>query len=181
MVTTIYFHGDFTANGVRMTALSLVAFSLGMVAIVMVKVLAPGFYARQNTRTPVRVAMVSMGLNIVFCLILVSPMKHVGLALATSLSSLFNAAMLFVLLRREGVLRIESGWLVFLGRTLVATLLMGVLLWVFRGEGAGWLEYSIWERVTRLFLLIGFGGMLYIVALLVMGLRPRALFLRRES
>jgi putative peptidoglycan lipid II flippase len=108
-------------------------------------------------------------------------MKHVGLALATSLSSLFNAAMLFVLLRREGVLRIESGWLVFLGRTLVATLLMGVLLWVFRGEGAGWLEYSIWERVTRLFLLIGFGGMLYIVALLVMGLRPRALFLRRES
>ena len=181
MVTTIYFHGDFTANGVRMTALSLVAFSLGMVAIVMVKVLAPGFYARQNTRTPVRVAMVSMGLNIVFCLILVSPMKHVGLALATSLSSLFNAAMLFVLLRREGVLRIESGWLVFLGRTLVATLLMGVLLWVFRGEGASWLEYSIWERVTRLFLLIGFGGMLYILALLVMGLRPRALFLRRES
>ncbi len=181
MVATIFYHGDFTENGVRMTALSLVAYSIGMIAIVMVKVLAPGFYARQNTRTPVRIAMISMALNIVFCLILVSPMKHVGLALATSLSSIFNAVMLYVLLRRDNVFRLESGWLVFLGRAVVATLLMVALLWMFRGDSASWLQASVWQRVIRLSVLIGSGGILYIAALGLMGLRPGTLLMRRDD
>ena len=101
MVATIYFHGDFTVNGVNMTAASLVAYALGLTALAMVKVLAAGFFARKNTKTPVKVAAIAMVLNIVFCLILVGSMQHVGLALATSLSAAVNAILLFVLLRKD--------------------------------------------------------------------------------
>ena len=160
-----------------MTARSLVAYSVGMTAIVMVKILAPGFYARQNTRTPVRVAMASMALNIVFCALLFFPMKHVGLALATSLSSIFNAAMLFFLLRREQVLIIQPGWLKFSAQALLATIAMvAVLLWL-KDAPAYWLEVSIWERALKLAALIFGGGITYLAALLVVGIRPAMLWL----
>ena len=177
MVASIFYHGDFTTLGVDMTARSLVAYSVGMTAIVMVKILAPGFYARQNTRTPVRVAMASMALNIVFCALLFFPMKHVGLALATSLSSIFNAAMLFFLLRREQVLIIQPGWLKFSAQALLATIAMvAVLLWL-KDAPAYWLEVSIWERALKLAALIFGGGITYLVALLVVGIRPAMLWL----
>ena len=181
IVSAIYFHGDFTENGVRMTAMSLIAYSLGMTAIVMVKILAPGFYARQNTKTPVRIAMMAMGLNIVFCLILVSPMKHVGLALSTTLSALFNAFMLFLLLKREQVFVIQPGWTVFLGRTVMASIVMGSFLWLFRGQGDIWLTMSVWQRVLKLMVLIGCSGALYLITLWVMGLRPRMLILEKNN
>ena len=181
IVSAIYFHGDFTENGVRMTALSLVAYSLGMTAIVMVKVLAPGFYARQNTKTPVRIAMISMALNIVFCLILISPFKHVGLALSTTLSALFNAFMLFVLLKREQIFIVQPGWSIFLGRTVLASFLMGCFLWLFRDQGDMWLTMSVWERVFKLMVLIGCSGVLYLMTLLVTGLRPKMLILDKNS
>ena len=103
LIATIYFHGGFTANGVYMASASLVAFALGLPAIVLVKILAPGFYARKNTKTPVRIAMISMAANIVFCLILIYPLRHVGLALSTSLAAYLNAGLLYRALNKEGV------------------------------------------------------------------------------
>jgi len=175
LVTTIFYHGGFTANGVRMTALSLVAFSVGMPAIVMVKVHAAGFFAHQDTRTPIKVAMYAMGLNIVFCLILVMPLKHVGLALATSLSMFFNAIGLFVLLWRKNLYRPEPGWAIFLFRSILACLLMGIFLWQFRGDAGLWIELSIPDRAVRLLGLIVAGGLIYILVLLLSGMRPRQL------
>ncbi|MCY4149641.1 MAG: murein biosynthesis integral membrane protein MurJ [Gammaproteobacteria bacterium] len=175
LVATIFYHGGFTTNGVRMTALGLIAFSVGMPAIVMVKVHAAGFFAHEDTRTPVKVAMYAMGLNIVFCLILVMPLKHVGLALATSLSMFFNSAWLFLLLRRKKLYRPEPGWLVFLCRCIVACLLMGIFLWLFRGNTGLWIELSIADRAMRLLGLILVAGIIYILALLLSGLRPRQL------
>ena len=87
LIATIFYHGTFTENGVHMAAASLVAFAVGLSAIVLVKIFAPGFYAHKNTKTPVRIAMISMAANIVFCAILVYPLRHVGLALATSLAA----------------------------------------------------------------------------------------------
>jgi putative peptidoglycan lipid II flippase len=181
MVSTIYFHGDFTANGVNMTTASLVAYSLGLTAIVMVKVLAPGFYARENTKTPVKVAMISMLINLVFCLLLITSLKHVGLALATTISAICNAAMLFVVLKKESILVAEPGWLVFLVKVLIGSSLMAAMLWWFMGEGAVWLEISIWSRVLKLAMLLILGGVTYFGSLWLMGIRPRMLWLAKET
>ena len=177
LIATIFYHGGFTANGVRMTALSLIAFSIGMPAIVMVKVHAAGFFAHQDTRTPVRVAMYAMGLNIVLCLILVTPLKHVGLALATSLSMFFNAVWLFLLLWRKNLYKPGPGWTVFLLRCALACLLMWIFLWLFRGDAGLWIDMSVLERAGRLTALIGVGGLIYVLTLWVCGMRPKQLMI----
>jgi len=181
LVTTIFYHGGFTTQGVRMTALSLIAFSVGMPAIVMVKIHATGFFAHQDTRTPVKVAMYAMALNIVFCLILVMPLKHVGLALATSLSMFINAIWLFLLLWRKNLYRPEPGWFLFLCRCTLACLLMAVFLWQFRGDASLWLELSIPDRSIRLLVLITVGGLVYILALFLSGMRPRQLVMPNNN
>lgn len=180
MVATIYFHGDFTVNGVNMTAASLVAYSLGLMAIVMIKVLAPGFYARENTKTPVRVAVIAMALNIVISLALVLPLKHVGLATATSISAIFNAGMLYFLLRKEGVLDPGSGWIIYLFKLVLASALMAGVLWWLMAPAEMWLEYSIWNRVVKLSWLIILGVAVYFLALYVSGVKLRSFLLTRN-
>lgn len=181
MIATIYFHGGFTENGVRMAAASLIAFATGLVAIVMVKILAPGFYAHKNTKTPVRIAMIAMGANIVFSLILVYPMKHVGLALATSLAAYLNAGLLYFALKKERMYRPEPGWGGFLFKVCVASAGMGLVIWWGGGDTAGWLSMPAWRRALQLLFWVGLGGALYFAALRIMGLRVRSMWLAREG
>ncbi len=176
LVATIYFHGGFTENGVYMASASLVAFAVGLTAIVLVKIFAPGFYAHLNTKTPVRIAMISMGANIVFCLILIWHLKHVGLALATSLAAYLNAALLYFALKKRQIYRPQPGWGVFLLRISVATAGMGLLIGWGSGDTAEWLGMSVWRRVMELMLWVGLGGVLYFAALWVMGLRLRTMW-----
>ena len=176
MIATIYFHGGFTENGVYMAAASLVAFAFGLVAIVMVKILAPGFYACKNTKTPVRIAMIAMGANIVFCLILVYPLQHVGLALATSLAAYLNAALLYFALKKEQAYRPEPGWVGFLLKVCAASAAMGFLIWWGSGDTASWLLLSVWQRAAKLILWVGLGGVLYFGTLRVIGLRLRPMW-----
>ena len=176
MIATIYFHGGFSENGVYMAAASLVAFAFGLVAIVMVKILAPGFYAHKNTKTPVRIAMISLSANIVFCLILVYPLRHVGLALATSLAAYLNAALLYFALKKEQVYRPAPGWAGFLLKVCAASVAMGLLIRWGSGETADWLLLSVWQRAAKLMLWVGLGGVLYFAALRIMGLRLRPLW-----
>ncbi len=180
MISAIYFHGDFTENGVNMTVLSLVAYSLGLTPFVLVKVLSAGFFARQNTRTPVRIAMIAVAVNIVFSLILVLPYQHVGLAVATSISALTNALMLWVVLVRQGVFVVEHNWVGFLVRILIATAAMGLSIGWLVGEQGWWLEVSVWAKAMRLGLLVGLGAITYFAALLVLGINPRSLWKIRE-
>ena len=94
---------EFTEQDVRMARLSLMAYAVGLPAFILIKVLAPGFYARQDTRTPVRIGVIAMATNMVFNLFLIFPLQHAGLALATSLSAYLNAYLLLHALRRDGV------------------------------------------------------------------------------
>ena len=181
MISAIYFHGDFTENGVNMTVLSLIAYSLGLTPFVMVKVLSAGFFARQNTRTPVRIAMIAVAVNIVFSLILVWPYKHVGLALATSISALTNALILLIVLRRQGIFVVERKWIGFVVRIMIAAAAMGLSVWWLVGAQSWWLEVSVWAKAMRLGLLVGLGCVTYIAALLVLGVNPRSLWRIRES
>jgi len=198
IVSTLFQHGRFDAHDVRMAALSLSALSFGLPAFVLVKVLAPAFYARQDTRTPVRAgiaAMVaSMLLNGVFVgLLLVLwhrpedvadgwftaldrvPGLHVGLALASALASYLNLALLWRALRREGVYRRAPGWgrhLLRLGLAcvvMVAVLLAGLFLW------HDWTQWPAATRLTRLLALIAAAGAAFVATLLALGLRLRDL------
>ena len=181
LIATIYFHGDFTENGVNMSALSLIAYAIGLVPIVMVKVLAPGYYARKNTRTPVRIGVIAVLINIAISLLLFVPMQHIGLALATSVAAIANALLLYLGLRREGVFIAEPGWKIFLARVAGATILMSALLLWAVGEPSSWLIYSTMDRIYRLLIWVPLAALVYFVVLYLGGLRVHAMLPDREA
>ncbi len=157
----------------RLSSLALVAFCGGLPGFIAVKILAPGFFARQDMRTPVRIAAVCVLANLVLSLSLVGSLAHVGLALATGCAALLNAGLLYRGLRRQGVYSRRPGWAGFITRVVLANLAMvAFLLWL-RGDVAAWAVMDGWGRAGWLCLLIGGGGGVYTVMLLAMGLRPR--------
>jgi putative peptidoglycan lipid II flippase len=175
ILTTLFQYGQFTPTDVHKASLSLVAYSLGLLAFVLIKVLAPGFYARQNTSTPVRIGVIAMLANIVLNIALVFPLAHAGLALATSLSAFINAGLLYRALRRDGVHDPRPGWARFLVQVAAANAVMALVLWWGQGDQALWLTSEALQRALRLAALIAAGGLSYFVALAGLGLRPHAL------
>jgi putative peptidoglycan lipid II flippase len=178
LLATFFHFGAFTDHDVRMSAEALIAFAFGLSAFMLVKVLAPGFYAQQNTRTPMRIGVVAMAVNIALSVMLVWPLRHTGLALAISLAAFVNAGLLFWKLRQHGVYRPEPGWLRFMGQLVLANLALAVLLaW---GVGAlnEWLQAAHLTRVVRLLTWVMLGAGVYLAALWLVGLRPRMLLLR---
>jgi putative peptidoglycan lipid II flippase len=182
ILTTLFYYGQFDIQDVDMARLSLMAYSLGLLGFIGVKVLAPGYYARQDTKTPVRIGviamLINMGLNVTF----VVPMvmlgiagPHSGLALATTCSAFINAGLLFRGLRRDGVLQLQPGWALMFGRVLLASVAMAALLLWGTGDLSDWLQWGLWQRVGQLLLWVGLGMVVYGGGLLVMGVRVREL------
>ncbi len=177
LLATLFYRGAFTAHDVQMTAAALIAFSAGLLGFMLIKVLAPGFYARQDTKTPVRIGVVTMGVNIVLSLALFYPFGHVGLAAAISVAAFVNAGLLLYRLYREGVYRPVAGWGLFAGRVLLASAVMGVVLYVGIGDLASWLEARFLDRLRQLALWVGIGAATYFAVALLVGLRPKQLLL----
>lgn len=175
LLSALFQYGEFGAEDVRMASRSLMAYSLGLLAFMLVKVLAPGFYARQDTRTPVRIGIIAMLANMVFNVILIFPLAHMGLALATSLSSYLNAGLLFMGLRQQAVYQATNGWPVFLLQIGLANLLMGAVLWWGAGDLSGWLEATARERLLHLSWLVIVGLLVYLGSITAVGIRPRHL------
>lgn len=176
IVATIYFHGDFTERGVSMTAFSLCAYAIGLLPIVTVKVLAPGYFARKNTKTPVKIATIATLLGVVFSLTLIQPLAHVGLALSVSLAACINAGSLFYMLRRESIMCLLPGWTWLLIKLVIAICFMAlVLIWV-SGPQASWLEKSLWLRVIDLSWMIALGGAVYLATLWILRVDFKALW-----
>lgn len=179
MITTIFQYGEFNDAAVTMASLSLKAYSLGLIGFIMVKVLVPGFFARQDTRTPVRIGIIAVVANIVLNLVFVVPMAltgasapHAGLALATSCSAIINAGLLFHTLKKTGIFIVRRGWPAFLIRVGVACLVMVLYLWWAMADRGQWLQWNVLERVWNLSLLIIVGAIVYLVILVVTGIRP---------
>lgn len=171
MIATLFQSKVFLASDVAMAQRSLMAYSLGLIPFIMIKVLAPGFYARQDTKTPVKIAIIAMVSNMVFNIILVFPLAHAGLALATTLSACINATLLFRGLRKEEVFQPERGWTSLILRGLVASAAMGVMLYILGGALDSWVSMELWDKIWRLLLLIISGAAVYFVALLALGIR----------
>jgi putative peptidoglycan lipid II flippase len=175
MMATLFYSASFDARDVVMGTRSLWAYALGVVAFIGIKVLAPGFYARQDTRTPVRIAVVAMLTNMGLNLALVLPLAHAGLALATTLSACLNAGLLYRVLRREGIYAPGTRLRRMLPRALLASALMGIALWMGTQPLESWLAAGSGERVVRLLLWVGIGAGVYGTLLFAFGLRPRQL------
>lgn len=173
LLITLFHYGAMTDHDISMAAMSLRAYSVGLVAFMLIKVLAPGFFARQDTKTPVKVGIVAMVANMVFNLILVWPLAHAGLALATALSAFLNAGLLGLLLRREGVLTFQPGWGRYGLQLLGGCALMGVGLGWLSPDWHQWLGWSLWTRVGWLATLVSVGAALYFAWLGALGVRVR--------
>lgn len=171
MLATLFYSKAFTAHDVSMASLSLMAYAPGLLAIMLIKILAPGFYARQDTRTPVKIGIVAMVTNMVLNIILVFPLAHAGLALATTLSSSLNAFLLYQGLIKDRVLLPSKGWTTLLLRSLVGGCLMGAFLIWCVGDLDLWLGLGQWTRVVYLILWIGCAGGIYFITIYALGIR----------
>jgi putative peptidoglycan lipid II flippase len=174
IVTTLFWHGDlFTRHDAMMTRHALIAYAAGLTGIILVKVLAPGFYARQNVRTPVKVAIWTLALTQVANLAFVPWLDHAGLALAISAGACFNAGWLWFLIWRSGGWRPEPGWLEFLFKLAVALYMMGGAIWFAMGKEASWFEIPASARAVKLTLVVLAGSAAYFASLGLLGFRPR--------
>jgi len=173
VIATLFQSEAFDATDVAMAQRSLWAYALGLVGFMGVKVLAPGFFARQDTRTPVRFGVVSLLVNMALNLILVWPLAHAGLALATSLAGCLNAGLLLRGLVRAGCYRPGTGWGGLLARSGLGLAAMGALLVWGSPDLAQWLAWESGTRVLRLTGLIGLAVLGYFAAFFLAGGRPR--------
>ena len=139
LLSTLFQYGAFAASDVLRTREALVAYSIGLTGLILVKVLAPGFYARQDIRTPVKIALLTLALTQLMNLAFIGWLKHAGLALSIGLASCFNAAMLWRSLRRRAVYQPQPGWGVFTAKLLAALLVLGCVLWFTAGADTTWL------------------------------------------
>jgi len=187
LLTTMFFGGRFGEEDVTMASFSLMAYAFGLLGFILVKVLVPGYYARQDTKTPVKIGIFALVLNMVLNVIIVVPWSqlgfpgpHAGLAAATSLTSFVNAGMLYRGLRREKVIVHTPGWAAFLSKITVASVVMaGLLAWLVPDQ-AQWLEAGFVKNCIWLTLAVVCGAAVYVLALLAMGIRP-AEFKQRPS
>jgi len=180
MIATLFQSSVFTTDDVLMSQQSLWAYGAGLLPFMLIKVLAPGYFSRQDTKTPVRIAVIAMVSNMVLNIILVFPLQHAGLALATSLSAALNAFLLYRGLRKEKVYQPEKGWLWLLARIIGASLLMAAVIAWFSPGMTFWLEAERILKIGWLAGLIGAGIAVYFTVLLLFGVRIRH-FMHRPS
>jgi putative peptidoglycan lipid II flippase len=179
MIATLFHRGAFTARDVAATVMALRGYGVGLMGIIAVKVLAPGFYARQDIRTPVRIAIVVLVMTQLFNLAFVPLLSHAGLALSIGLAAIVNAVWLYVGLRRRGLYRPRPGWLGFASRVLVAAGVLSAWLWWAAGR-IDWVSKDVPDlhRAGWLAAALVIAAALYFAVLAALGLRPRQ-FVRR--
>ncbi|MFZ1810765.1 MAG: murein biosynthesis integral membrane protein MurJ, partial [Candidatus Nitrotoga sp.] len=171
LLATFFQHGAFTVLDVLMTRNALVGYSVGLIGILSVKVLAPAFYARQDIKTPVKIGVITLFATQAMNLLFIGWLQHAGLALAIGLGSCLNSAILFYLLRKRDIYQPEPGWGKFLVKLGAAMLVLGLTLWFGMGSEQSWLTSGGWVRIWRLTGLVVMGMTVYFVVLWALGFR----------
>ena len=169
IVHGVFEHGAFTPEDTLGTAAVLMAFSAGVPAYVLIKVLTPGFYARSDTKTPLRLALWSMLVNLVGNLILIWPLAHVGVGVATALSAWVNVALLWLTLRKRRHIEIDGRLRQKAWRIVAAAIVMGVALYFGNALAENSLGTGLWRRIAVLSILVAAGGAVYALAILLLG------------
>lgn len=167
----LFLRGAFDETAVVAASSSLIAYTIGLVPLMLIKVFAPGYYARQDTKTPVRYGVIAMFSNMLLNLILIGPLGYVGLALATSLSGALNAYLLYRGLCIQGVYRVPVETRLFVLRLVVSAMLMTGILVVITPPTSAWFDWSFWPALMHLLIYVAVGAMVYALALLLCGVR----------
>ena len=175
LLATFFQRGEFVAHDVLMTSNALIGYSIGLIGMILVKILAPGFYARQDIRTPVKIAAVTLiatqAMNVLFVFGL--DLQHAGLALSIGLAACMNSAILFHFLRKRGIYQPEPGWGGFCLKLIVALAVLGVTLWFGMGTQQDWLTNTGWDRIIHLTWLVLLGVGVYFAVLWMLGFRVK--------
>ena len=178
LLATIFYGGAFTAVDVDMASAALVAYALGLLGFILVKVLTPGYFARQDTKTPVRIAIYALVLNMVLNVLLVVSLvrmnfyaPHAGLALATTISALFNASLLYRGLRKCGVYSPQPGWGRLALQVVVSGIVMALAVAWMRDWAGDWLLLGVAQRVGALAVCVFAGVAVYFASCFLLGLR----------
>src|SRR5690242_2057682 len=167
IIRGLFQHGQFDASDAVKTGQALAAFSIGLPSYILVKVLTPGYYARHDTKTPMRYAMISIAVNLGLNLALIMPLKHVGPPLATALASTVNVWMLYHTLKKRGHFEADARLRRRVPRLAVAALIMGVALFFFAPLIDPYLTGSLLRRLGGLLALVSAGAVVYALACLV--------------
>lgn len=175
LVITLFHYGKFTGHDALMTEQALIAYSLGLLGLILVKILAPGFYARQNIKTPVKIGVFTLVatqlMNVLFVFVL--QLQHAGLALAIGLGACLNASLLYYHLRKSSIFQPQPGWLLFLCKLAIALIVMGLVLYFAMGNNDAWLGFRLIQRLMYISGLVALGGISYFSTLILLGFRPR--------
>jgi len=176
LVATLFHYGAFTAHDVAQTQVAVMAYAAGLLGLLAIKILAPGFYAKQDIRTPVRVAIVVLVLTQLMNVVFVPWLGHIGLALSVGLGATVNSLLLLGILMRRGIYRPAAGWGVFLLRVGVALLVLAGALQA-AADWADWIGLGDRPALRGLTLLgvVGAGALAYGTSLLLLGWRPKHL------
>ena len=182
LLATLFGYGEFSLHDTEMSTLSLMAYSLGLPAFIYIKVLAPGYYARQDTKTPVRIGIQAMIANMFLNLLFVVPLvmmefngPHLGLALATSASAYMNAFMLYRGLKRQEIYQPSKGWGKLILQALLANTLMAAFLIYLTPPVNVWLNWPLIDRIPYLLGFVSIAMVIYSLSLLISGFRPNQL------
>ena len=173
LIAALFHYGRFSAEDAFMTRQALAAYSIGLLGMILVKILAPGFYARQDIRTPVKIGLLTLAATQLMNLAFIVPLRHAGLALAIGLGACLNAALLYRGLRGRGAYLPEPGWPAFLAKVALAAALMALALHLAMGDPAWWLEARWQRKLPALAGLVALGVATYGACLAVLGLRLR--------
>ena len=173
LIASLFHYGRFDANDAWMTRQALVAYSVGLIGMILVKILAPGFYARQNVVTPVKIGVFTLAATQLMNLAFVWPFKHAGLALAIGLGACLNAGLLYAKLRQHRIYTPEPGWVSFVLRVIGAVVAMAAALWFAMGPADWWLAADWKLRIPALTGLVLMGVLAYLACLALFGFRVR--------
>ncbi len=180
ILITLFQYQAFQADDVAMSTLSLVGYAIGLPAFIAVKILAPGYFARQDPKTPVKISLLAMLANFVMNLIFVGTLiswgfagPHAGLALASSAAAFLNAGLLYRGLRKNGAYRPRKGWLRYSVIVFMACLLMAAILIVWTPDGEIWIALTAVNRAMDLLIYIFFGASVYALSCWIAGIRPQ--------
>lgn len=175
IIAVLFMRGEFSPAAVIQVSFSLTAYASGLLSFMMIKVLAPGYYSRQDMKTPVKVGIIAMVSNMALNLMLVPFMGYIGLALATALSATLNAALLYRGLSKQEIYRFTHKTKVFLLKLLLSALVMLLVLQNVTPKLPVWLDFSLWQKVAWLSVYIASGSAVYIAVLLLLGVRLKDL------
>lgn len=178
LTISLFQYGNFNGHDALMTQQALVAYCIGLMGLIIIKILAPGFYSRQDIKTPVKIAIATLILTQLMNLAFVGSLKHVGLALSIGLAACFNAGMLFWQIRKQDIYQPLAGWPIFLLKLAIALAVMSAvlvgMLWVM----PDWQQGNMLMRILRLLLVVVAGAASYFVTLYAVGFRPKHFSLR---